>query len=565
MEFEWSDEFRFTNKKTGFFSKYIGSNRSSIYLLQQNISKSKPFDKAKLMLVAMNKNSLGIDTTVRIKGFPENAGQERILDSLDYLHSVVSEGRILVFWRKLKITDSTRTEEVYAQSFRPDLKLAKPLKKVFTFDQEFNSEASIFDPSKCIVVAKEGSDQVVLGTEYFNGASLEFKYLTLNEELSISALHSIPLPQIKKEFSNQLTSTYQVLDNGILLIKSSVAYTLDEIWDHSISHSKSYPALTVVKIATGAYRTLKLRGENKTISDFSCQNIGGVTRVLGFFGDLSKDTTGIDKQGVFYVDISNSTLENDELKYVYFTKTEMNRLFPKKRQRKRAKEKVSEQEVLETRFDIEHLEAMSDSSIVCFFNSEYNSKEITSRSNLRGENVYNTTSTFKKRDVFAIRFSFDGKVLWSRSIERKVSYQQNDVRDIRVVYKHDEFFLIYGDENAELKPPKKGKKYQHLTEELSYTTFDPNTGRAKTYIAEVNEPKTAEKEKHFLDPNSAVVIDNQFYFHKIRVRQNPLWTVANVVCFPTLYYSVLTGNTKLGKGEFSTMRVMEGRRPRNRR
>jgi hypothetical protein len=79
---------------------------------------------------------------------------------------------------------------------------------------------------------------------------------------------------------------------------------------------------------------------------------------------------------------------------------------------------------------------------------------------------------------------------------------------------------------------------------------------------DVNEPKTIKKDKRYLDPNSAVVIDGQFYFHKMRVRLNPLWTAANVIFFPTIYYSVLSGNTKLGKADFATMRVMEGKRPR---
>ena len=39
----------------------------------------------------------------------------------------------------------------------------------------------------------------------------------------------------------------------------------------------------------------------------------------------------------------------------------------------------------------------------------------------------------------------------------------------------------------------------------------------------------------------------------MRVRQNPLWTAANVVCFPTLYYTILTGNTKVAKGDFTMM------------
>ena len=81
----------------------------------------------------------------------------------------------------------------------------------------------------------------------------------------------------------------------------------------------------------------------------------------------------------------------------------------------------------------------------------------------------------------------------------------------------------------------------------------------------MNEPDTEARDLRYLDPNSAVVIDGQFYFSKMRVKQNPLWIAANVICFPTIYYSVLTGNTKSGKADFTLMRVMDGKRPRKKK
>jgi hypothetical protein len=116
---------------------------------------------------------------------------------------------------------------------------------------------------------------------------------------------------------------------------------------------------------------------------------------------------------------------------------------------------------------------------------------------------------------------------------------------------------------TKLSPPK-GKKQQHLTSELSYYTFDPGSGRDKEFTTPINPEKTDKRDMKYIDPNASIVMDDQFYFVKMNVKQNPLWTAANIICFPTLYYTFLTGNTKVGKAEFTVMRVMEGKRPKRR-
>jgi hypothetical protein len=43
------------------------------------------------------------------------------------------------------------------------------------------------------------------------------------------------------------------------------------------------------------------------------------------------------------------------------------------------------------------------------------------------------------------------------------------------------------------------------------------------------------------------------------VKQKALWYVANVLCFPTIYYSVLSGNTKCAKGELGVICLFDGK------
>jgi hypothetical protein len=43
------------------------------------------------------------------------------------------------------------------------------------------------------------------------------------------------------------------------------------------------------------------------------------------------------------------------------------------------------------------------------------------------------------------------------------------------------------------------------------------------------------------------------------VKQKVVWNIANVLFLPTIYYSVLSGNTKYGKGDLSVLNLMEGK------
>lgn len=562
FEFEHSEEFRYTNRKSGFFTEFIGANESKIYVLQRNSSKSKPDDNAKLMIVALSKNTMAKDTFVPIKGFPENKWQEATLSSLDFVTTVMADDQIVVFWRKLFNTDSTRREEVYAQTFKTDLSAGLPIRKVFEFVQKVDAHQSMFDPTRCIVLVDEEGSQMVLGTEIWNKGKVEFQFVTLNPELVPSNVITIPLPQESKEPSTPISSNYELKSNGNLYARSVVFYSSEELMELPPKHPKSYPTLTIARTETGNHTCLKMLAESKPISDFSYEVVGENIRVLGFFGDYNEDTTATDKQGIFYADVNNSTLAASDLNFVYFKRSALNRLFPKKRVRNPIFQST-EDELIHTRFDIEHIESMEDSGLVVFFTREFNYQETTNSSDLNGENVYATQTFWRKKDLSALRLSREGEIVWAQSVDRKINYVGDDVEDIHVVYKHNEFFVMYGNELAEKKPPK-GKKFKHLTEELEYATFNPNTGRAKVEIVEVNEPKTDKRDKQYIDPNSVLVIDGQFYFYKMRVGQNPLWTAANVVFLPTLYYTILTGNTQLAKGNFSMMRVMEGKKPRKR-
>ena len=63
----------------------------------------------------------------------------------------------------------------------------------------------------------------------------------------------------------------------------------------------------------------------------------------------------------------------------------------------------------------------------------------------------------------------------------------------------------------------------------------------------------------YVDVKSVKTFDDAFYFNKMIVKQKVVWNIANVLLVPTLYYSVLSGNTKYGKGDLSVLNLMEGK------
>jgi hypothetical protein len=358
MEFEWSEEFRYTNKKTGFFTEFVGTNTSFVYLLQRNIEKSKPYDDAKLMLVSMTKNTLNLTEEERLplKGFPENKAQASVLDELDYVKTVISDEKIFVFWRKLINTDSTRMEEIYAQTFKADFKPDLPLKKVFEFVQNVEDRASVFDPTLCIVLSEKESGRIVLGTEKYAGSTLEFHYVTISSGLTPSTLKTVLLPQKPKSFPGKITSEYELSADGLIQIRSNVSYTVEELFYLNAKHARTYPAFTNADVETGKYKSVKFKTEFRTISDFSYHSSAGKTRVFGFFGDLVEDTTGIDNQGIFYADVDPNTAAEATVEYRYFERSILNRIFPKDRKRKRkGYEFPSQEEMLSTRFHMQHI------------------------------------------------------------------------------------------------------------------------------------------------------------------------------------------------------------------
>ncbi len=564
LEFEWSEKERFSNFKDGFFSKFIETNENNIYVLQTNEAATHPYEQAKVRLAVYNKYSMAFIHAVPVKGFRENKAQRDTYKELDYLSTIVHNEKVYVFWRKLINSDSLRLEELYVQTFKSELEPDLPLSKVFTSEQPVDVHASDFSPTKFVILSDKMNERLVIGTEICSKEYPVFHYTLLDANCQIGAIQQISLPQETDSLTQGLSSTYELGTDGFVYIRSVLKYTSEELDQLSIKHSKTYLSVVAVRTETGESSQFMLRAPEKTITDFSFAPGFGSSRILGFFGDLKKDPSGVDKQGLFYVDMHHADMRFSDLNFTYFEKASLNKLFPRsKGGRRKNVEEPSPEEILQTRFDIERLIPMEDSSYILFFTRKYNYTEITAISDLNGENLYTRTNFCEKNNVCAIRLTASGKIRWTSSIERNKTYRGTDVSDLRVITRFDKIFVVYGNDLLAKGGKQKVRTEEDTwTSELSYAIFDPNTGRGKPYTTPVNPEKTAKKDLKYIQPNSAVVFDEQIYFHQMVMKQNPWWIVANVLCFPTLYYTFNTGNTKMAKGDMTVATIIEGKKRR---
>lgn len=563
FEFKWSDKIDYANNKNGFFKGFINTNSTNIYVLNSNYAVSPLNKNNKLKLIAYDKSTMTEVAFVALKGYPENEASKNEYLTLDYHKTVVSADRILVFWTKLINTDSTKTEELYVESFKFDLERDKKIKKIYTAVERVDERQSQFSPSSIIVISNKETENVVIGSEIWQkGNNVVFKYMILNSQLSTSHENQILLSSRSGEEQNGLTSSYEYGKDGNIYIRTNFIFNREELKNIKQNEAKSYLILSVINPLTKDKITIELKGENKTITDFSYLVTDTKTKVYGFFGDLAKDPTGIDKQGVFYTEIDNDTLVNVQLNYFYFEKTTLNKLFPKsKGGRKKIKDadKPSKEEELNTRFDIENIYLMEDTSVVLFFTRKYNYSEITSKSGMDGKNIYKTDYYCEKNNVSALRITNKGKIVWSSNLERSITYNGTDISDVKVIYKSKKFYVIYGTDISDDTPKKEGKKESEFRDNIDYATFDPVSGRPKKMNLLVNEEDVLKKERKVMNPNTICVYDGNFYFNNMIIKQKPMWYIANILCFPSIYYSVLSGNVKHATGDLGVFRLMEGK------
>ncbi|MEN9998393.1 MAG: hypothetical protein RI922_1383 [Bacteroidota bacterium] len=572
LELDWSARLEYSNQKDGFFSHFIETNDQYVYGLNTNLAlrPSKADDKIKI--IAYDKITMKQRASVALRGYKENEAKKDIYKPLDYLKTLVFQDKVYVFWIKSTNQKKSGKEELYVETFSSELKRIDKLKKIYTHNLSDEINTSRFAKSSVVVLGnKEAGSEIIIGSELpQKGDNVEFKFLILNSELETSEESTIELPITLKSTSYGLTSSYEYGKDGNIYVSSTIGLTREERKKAKKAEDLSYCVLSIINPETTDVKTFELKDDNKKINDFSYVITEKEIKIYGFFGDLEKDSKGQSIHGIFYTAINSSTLEDDGLNYTYFDKKTIDKLFAadkedkKKTQalskKKRAAAAKNDDESLDTRYKIESMHVIDDKNIVLMCSKMRNYSVTTCTTSPQGGTTCTTNYYCEKRNVTAIRVSDEGEIIWASNIDRSKTYSGWDIYDLKTAFKDNTFYCIYGSSyqiDATVKKGKTRKRYAELRDNFEYATFDYETGKFKKNTFNVNKKNTEKKDMKYVDPLRMQVFDNTFYVNYMVTRQKIGWCVANVICFPTLYYTMLSGDTKKATGNLGVIKILD--------
>lgn len=572
LDLKWSTKMEYDNMKDGFFSHFINTNESYIYGLNTNLALKPSKTDDKLKLLAYDKVTMKQVASVSLRGFKENASSKEQYKELDYYSTHIFDNKVLVFWKKKVITKTEKKEELYVESFDINLKRDGKLKKIYSSNFSDDVKLSRFSSTSMVVLAnKEAGDDIIVGSELpKRGDNVIFKYLVLNSELETSDENEVELPIKLIGKSYGLSSNYTYGKDGNIYVQSTVSLTREERKNAKKGEDLSYCVFSVINTDNKEATTFELRDNNKTINDFSYVITGNKIRIYGFFGDLLKDATGNSTHGLFYSEIDSKTLEGTGMNYTYFDKKLIDQIFVKDKEdkkrtaalskKKRDKAKANDEESLDTRFVIENMISVDDNNVVLMCSKMYNYSRTVCTSSPNGGRTCTTYYYCEKSNVLGIKISNEGEIVWASNLDRKFTFNTWNVFDVKTVYKDNKFYVIYTsayDTDAEVKNGRSRKKMSEYRDNFEYAVFDGESGKFEKNTFMVNKADTPKKERKFVSSPSIKVFDDQFYVDYKITRQKVGWCIANVLCFPTLYYSMLSGDTKHGYGNLGVISVIE--------
>ena len=574
----WSEKQDYRNSKDGFFSGFINTNDTYIYAMNSNLAlkPSKKDDKVKIL--AYDKSTMKLAASVCLRGYKENLANKDEYKPLEYYKTVVFNDEILVFWLKKINNKNDKKDELYVESFSSGLKRIKKLKKIYTVNLPEDIKTSRFAESTIVVMAnKDAGQEIVIGNEKPRvGDNTVFKYSIINTDLEVLTENEVDLPvEMNGTKSYGKNSSYEFGKDGNIYVKSRITIELTKEERKAYRTGKkradlSYLIFSIINPQTQEFETFELKDENINFNDISWVITDKNIRIYGFFGDLAKDPTGNSTHGLFYSVIDSKTLEGNGLNYTYFDKKTLDALFAKDAEDKKkttallGKKKKAQQanndEALDTRFGIEEMFVVDENNIVLLCSKMYNYSVTTCTSTQGGGQTCTTRYYCEKSNVIAIKISTDGAIGWASNLDRKITYSGTSIYDLKAVFKNDKFYVIYGSSfeiDAEKKSRRSAKKYKDSRDNFEYAIFENSNGEFKKNTFMVNAADVEKKERKRVSPVSMAAYDGTFYVNYIVTRQQAGWCVANVLCWPTLYYSMLSGNTKKGYGNLGVISILE--------
>ncbi len=517
----WSEKQLYSNKADGFFDYFIGSNSKFIYAKFHNLAIKRSKADRKMKIVAFDKETMQKAGEVGLIGFKENAKYVSKFDKLVYYKAILLEDIIYVFWTK----DVKNKQELWVESFDSQLKLLTPIKKVY----ELNSDSKSKKRSSLFVMGNRKSDErIIIGGELSGNKDddIRIEYKLLNKDFSFANSGQVSLPITVAGKSFGLSSDYEFGDDGNLHVESIVTISKEDAKGMSKGENRRYPIFSVIDPASGKIKSHAFKFDKKNIFSMGYKVSGKVMKVYGFFCDLDKDPKGRATHGIMYATLNNETFDVENINFVYFTKSLLDRLFAEDKGDKKKsavvrskKRKEKDDEELASDYVIETVQSLDDDNVVllCSRMRNYTTRTCDSKGNCY------TNYYCNKHNVTAFKLAKDGSMLWASNLDRNITYNGWDVFDIKAIHSDNKIYVSYGG-GPTIKSKKERKaeaakaKAQKVSEYFQYAVFDYNTGEYVNKVHSVNANNMKPEDRKVV--TNVSVIDNEFVTYSMTIRPN---------------------------------------------
>lgn len=576
FELNWTEKKTYNNKEDGYFSTFLGANESYVYSIYNNLSVSKRKAKNKRIdIVAHNKESMNDAYRLKLRGEDGDVDREIVLEEKEYHKTIVLEDIVYVFWTKT--VDNVL--EIYAEAYDANLSPLIPMTEVYsiTYPEVKKRLFGLYRRPIVILSGKEWNNDVLIGTEVSHGKdeSVEFQYRVFDSKLEPVAGEDIELPIVQKtKRTSGLSSSYEYGVDGNLYIRSYITLSKEEREELSDGQQWSYSKLSIVDIASGELTDTDIRFIGKNIFDFDYIVEEDGVRLFGFYNDLLIDPKGHSTNGIFTGTIDRETNELGDAIFSPFDEATLNELFfedeedkkktralfKKKREANKEIDKVS----IDSKYVIESVEVRDDESIVLFCSIMNNYYVTVCSTDANGNTTCHDVPYCDKSNVTVFNIDPNGKLIWSKNVDRFKTYGGHYVYDLRVLTRGDNAYVLYGSNyaiDAEEKKRKNRKKKAEVRDKFEYAVFDLKSGNAKKNEFVVNTPEVEKQDRKYVSPLSITVIDDEYYVNsqRIRFKVGPTIAgcVASVVCFPLIYFVMIHPAFREGIGHLGRLEIIE--------
>ena len=535
----WSDKAIYTNKGTGFFDDFVGSNSKYVYAKCSKVpgfrlkSKAKAGEKkSKITIVAYDKTTMKEVADASIIDL-SRSGDAKKYSGLRYYRTIVFENTLYVFW----VTDTKSKDELYVESYDAKLKKVNALKKIYELT---SSKGDLRKAELFVMGNQKAGEKVIFGGELATdeGQNIKMEYKVLNSDFSFAASNQVKLPVVavkpklrdlayqnggrvsafQNRGSDALSSTYEFGDDGNLHLRTYVTVDDDEKKDLKKSgRPLSYAIYSIVNVNSGKINSFSMKADNKDILRFGFNVTKTDIKVYGFFDDITKGGT---LDGVFTGSVDPKTYTLSKLNFTYFTKDQMSTLFAKDQEDANKagifsskKKKEDAKDNLSANYEIEDVQSIDKDNLVLFCSKmlNYTVRKCDSKGNCHYEYYC------QKDNVTAFKINCaKGDIVWASNLDRKKTYSGWNIWDVKVTNKDKNFYVVYGSdfnsfEKDNGKTKKKVKSKDQRNDRFEYATVDYSSGAIQRKEIKINSVNAKKEDVKKIDILKLDVVDNQFY------------------------------------------------------